>query len=250
MPLYKTKGIALKSYKLGEADKIIILISPEQGKVRAVAKGIRKTKSKFGSRLEPFTYVDMLLYEGRELDIITQAEIITSFKEIRGDLDKLKYGSVMLELMDKVSQERQEARQAFQLFLTALKTLAAAAGGYRLLLAMFELKLMSAIGFRPQLDKCVACPLSQESADRLPSTVFSLKYGGFLCAGCKGRDPAGIIVGTEVRRALNEALATPLPDWRVVSLKPAAEEELFRLAERYVSYHLDRALKSARMLDL
>lgn len=246
MALYKSKGIVLKHIKLGEADKIAILFAPRHGKIRAVAKGLRKTKSKFGSRLEPFTFVDLLLYEGRELDIINQAEIITSFREIRSDLEKFKYGSVMLELIDKIAQEREESSRTFVLFLSALEALKAAPDRYDQLLALFELKLMSLIGYKPRLEVCVAC--GSETAG--PGTVFSMRYGGFLCADCKGKDPSSLKVGKATRDALIKGIELPWADWRELDLPRETGEELVRLVERYVSYHLDHTLKSARLLTI
>ncbi len=105
MSIYKTRGIVLKTHKLGEADRIITLLTNNYGKVGAVAKGVRKTKSKFGSRLEPFTHVDLVLYKGRNLDTITQAEIIDSFSGIRDNFERITHGSAMLDLVNKVSVE-------------------------------------------------------------------------------------------------------------------------------------------------
>ena len=103
--LYRDEGIVLRTYKLGEADRIIVFVTRGRGKVRAVAKGVRKTKSKFGSRLEPMSHVALQLYEGRELDIVTQAESIEHFRVIRDDLDRIARASAMLEAVDQMAQE-------------------------------------------------------------------------------------------------------------------------------------------------
>lgn len=246
MALYKARGIVLKSIKLGEADKIVSIYSPTRGKIRAVAKGVRKTKSKFGSRLEPFTHVDMLLYEGRDLDIVTQAEIISSFKEIRSDLDKLKYGSVMLELTEKVGQEGQESEDVFGCLLAGLKALKAATGRLPLLLGVFELKLMSAAGFHPHVRDCTACGHAAGEG----RAAFSFRYGGLLCAQCSGKDEDALVVTSGCVELVRAALRTSLARWHELEAKPACQSELFRLAQLFTIYYLERDLKSPRLLAM
>ena len=245
MPLYKTKGIVLNTYKLGEADKIIVLISPERGKIRAVAKGVRKTKSKFGSRLEPFTFIDLMLYEGKNLDIVNQAEIIDSFKEIRADLNKLKYGSVMLELADKVSQENEDSRQVFLLLLNALKELKTSDEKQALLLAIFELKLMSVIGFSPHIDQCAACGVNTK-----PGNLFSIKYGGLLCAGCIDRDPAAIPLSNESLNRLPEVIKATSYSWKDLDISEKSENDILKLADAFAAYHMDRPINSSKLLGM
>lgn len=246
MALYKSKGVVLKSIKLGEADKIVSVFSLSRGKIRAVAKGIRKTKSKFGSRLEPFTYVDMLLYEGRELDIITQAEILISFKEIRADLEKLKYGSVMLELVDKIGQEREEAEDIFSCLLSSLKALKGAKGRLPLLLGIFELKLMSAAGFHPQIRQCAFCGRDIEKE----RPTFSFKYGGFLCTECRSKDEETLLLSEPCRKVIEQALKVSLNRWHEIEVSPSCQSELFRFAQLFTLYYLERDLKSPRLLKL
>ena len=106
MNLYREQGVVLRTWKLGEADRIVVLLTQGEGKVRAVAKGVRKTKSRFGGRLEPFSHVDLSLYRGRELDIVTQAEVITPFRALREDYDRVVAGVAMLEAVDQVAQDR------------------------------------------------------------------------------------------------------------------------------------------------
>src|SRR5205814_8493962 len=107
MPPYKEQGIVLRSIKLGEADKVVTILTQGSGKVRAVAKGIRRTNSRFGARLEPFTHVSLLCYRGRNLDTVTQAEIISPFVRIRRDFDLIAAGETMLEGVDKVAEEHE-----------------------------------------------------------------------------------------------------------------------------------------------
>ncbi len=248
MPTFKAKAIVLNTFKLGEADKIIVMFSGSRGKIRAVAKGIRKTKSKFGGSLEPFTVVDLLLYEGRSLDIIQQADIIMSFKEIRADLEKLKYGSVMLEVIDKVGQEREESYEAFSLLLAALQCLVEADGDYQTLLTIFQLKMMAVLGYRPHLNRCPVCagPLPEKNEQSL----FSLKYGGLLCGDCRDKDPDVVVVSSETREHIVSSLDTPLARWQTLDFKMENVKGIARLTELFVAYHLERKLKSPRLLHI
>src|SRR5689334_14467968 len=123
MPLYKEQGIVLRSVKLGEADKIVSVLTQGSGKVRAVAKGIRRTSSKFGARLEPLTHVSLLLYRGRNLDTVTQAEIVAPFVAIRRDLSLITAAETMLEAADKVAEEHERNVRLFMLLLTGLRAL-------------------------------------------------------------------------------------------------------------------------------
>ena len=121
--LYRDEAVVLRTYKLGEADRIVVLLTRARGKVRAVAKGVRKTKSKFGSRLEPTSHVAVQLYEGRELDIVTQAETIDQFRAVRDDLDRIARASAMLEAVDQLAQEGEVNPRLYQMLLGALRTL-------------------------------------------------------------------------------------------------------------------------------
>jgi len=248
MPTYKAKAVVLNTFKLGEADKIVVMFSGSKGKIRGVAKGIRKTKSKFGGSLEPFTVVDLLLYEGKSLDVIQQADIIMSFKEVRADLEKLKYGSVMLELIDKVGQEKEESYDAFSLLLAALQCLKEADNNYRTLLTIFQLKLMGVLGYRPHTGRCAACggPLP----DINEQSLFSLRFGGLLCGDCRGKDTDVVAVSPETRAHIENALETPLARWRDLDFKADNVRGVAMLTELFVAYHLDRKLKSPRYLDI
>ena len=126
VPLYHDRGVVLRTYKLGEADRIVSILTRGHGKVRAVAKGVRKTKSRFGGRLEPASHVDLLLYEGRgELDIVSQAETIDHFRPLRDDLDRLARAVSMLEAADQLALEREANARLYEMLVGALRTLAA-----------------------------------------------------------------------------------------------------------------------------
>jgi DNA repair protein RecO (recombination protein O) len=179
MNLYREQGVVLRTWKLGEADRIVVLLTQGEGKVRAVAKGVRKTKSRFGGRLEPFSHVDLSLYRGRELDIVTQAEVITPFRALREDYDRVVAGTAMLEAVDQVAQEREAAIRLYLLLVRALRALDGAPRDPSVVLDAFLLKLMALEGYRPALAECAGCGAT------VPPRCFSIARGGGLCERCR-----------------------------------------------------------------
>ena len=125
MGLYRDQGIVLRTWRLGESDRIVNLLTERHGKVRAVVKGVRKTKSRFGARLEPMVHCSLLFYEGRELDIVTQAEVVEFFRPVREDLGRLSKAASLLEATDQVCQERHANPRLFAMLLGGLRALAA-----------------------------------------------------------------------------------------------------------------------------
>ena len=125
--LYRDTAVVLRTYKLGEADRIVVLLTAENGKVRAVAKGVRKTTSRFGARLEPMSHVRLLLYRGRELDIVSQAESVEPLAPLLGDLDRASQGMAVLEAADQLALEREPNPELYRMLVGVLRTIADAA---------------------------------------------------------------------------------------------------------------------------
>ena len=166
--VYRTEGIVLRRQDFGEADRIITLYSPTHGKIRAIGKGVRRTKSRVGGHVELFTHVNVLVAQGRNLDIITQAEARGTFAAIRDDLWRATYACYCAELVDRMTEERLENRAIFDLLLLQLGYLnGAAEPGQRraeLSVRTFELRLLGVLGYAPELFRCVECgePLKPE----------------------------------------------------------------------------------------
>jgi DNA repair protein RecO (recombination protein O) len=235
--LYRDQGIVLRSIRLGEADRIVSFITEGRGKVRAVAKGVRKTKSRFGARLEPTVHVSLLLYEGRELDIVTQAETIDHFRSIREDLDRLTRATQMLEAVDQVVQERHANVALYQMLVGALRTLAARDAP--LIVPAFFWKLLSLEGFHPLLDACAICGTPDDLV------AFDLGHGGVLCRACgRGATTLSSEALDLIRRVLGGGLGAALKE-------PAgpATDEVAHLATRALEHHLERRLRSVALLD-
>jgi DNA repair protein RecO (recombination protein O) len=234
--LYRDHGIVLRTYRLGEADRIVVLLTRGHGKVRAVAKGVRKTRSRFGSRLEPMSHVAAQFYEGRELDVVTQVDSVDHFRAIRDDLDRIARASAMLEAADQMALERQPNVRLYQMLLGALRALAAHNGA--LVVPAFFWKLLALEGFGPVVDRCASCGAGD------PLVAFDLEAGGVLCAACRrGRSvsPAAVgllqqILGGRLGAALNEAVSP-------------ATHEVEHLATEALEHHLERRLRSVTLLD-
>jgi DNA repair protein RecO (recombination protein O) len=224
--LYKEQGIVLRTMRLGEADRIITVLTQGSGKVRAVAKGVRKTKSRFGARLEPFTHVDLLLYQGRDLDIVNSADIITPFRRIREDYGLFTAGETMCEATDKMVEERERNTRLFLLLLQAMRRLAEPGAHPGSVADAFLLRLTSLAGFQPALTTCAECGSDQV-------TRFSVSQGGMVCDGCRAGGTTRVSEGTV-------PYLTALLDDRAEGPHPEAS----MLVRTYLEYHLNRPLRA------
>ena len=236
MALYRDEGIVLRTHKLGESDRIVSIFTRQRGKVRAVAKGVRKTKSRFGARLEPPSHVAALFYEGRELDIVTQAESIDHFRPIRDDLDRLTRAVSMLEAVDQLGLEGEPNQPLYQMLLGALRALAEHSGP--LVVPAFYLKVLALEGFRPVVDRCVECGVE----DGLVS--FDLESGGTRCTEHR-RGPA---VSPPALELINDILGGRLGSALNVEASDATVE-VDHLSVRAMEHHLERRLRSIAVLD-
>jgi DNA repair protein RecO (recombination protein O) len=234
--LYRDEAIVLRTHKLGEADRIITLLTRQHGRVRAVAKGVRRTTSRFGSRLEPFTYVDLQLAEGRNLDTITQAETLTPFSKGLGlDYDRYTAGTVMLETADRlVSEERQPSVQQFLLLVGGLRAMVAGEHGPGQVLDSYLLRSLAVAGWAPSFDQCARC------GSEGPHRWFNPSMGGVVCATC--RVPGSASPAPETLALLGALLAG---DWEVVdAAQPRHLREASGLVAAFLAWHLERGLKS------
>jgi DNA repair protein RecO (recombination protein O) len=236
MSLYRDEAIVIRTYKLGEADRIVVLFTKGKGKVRTVAKGVRKTTSRFGSRLEPTSHVALQLYEGRQLDTITQAESIDHFRAIREDLDRFARASAMLEATDHIMEEREPNPRLFTMLLGALRTLAAQ--NHPLIVPGFFWKLLTLEGFAPLVDACAVCG----AEDAL--VAFDIDDGGVLCTMHR----KGTALSADAIQILQLMLGGRLA--AALTLEPsAAAIDIEHLATRVMEHHLERKLRSVGVLD-
>jgi DNA repair protein RecO (recombination protein O) len=237
MALYRDDGIVLRTHKLGEADRIVSILTRSHGKVRAVAKGVRKTKSRFGARLEPITHLQLQFYEGRgELQIVDQAETIDHFRAIREDLDRLTRAVSMLEAADQLSLEGEANPALYQMLLGALRALAGHSGP--VVVPAFYLKVLSLEGFGSTVDACIECGATEDLV------AFDLDAGGTRCAEHR----AGTALSPEGLTLLNDILGGRLGS-ALNEPASAATSEIDHLATRSMEHHLERRLRSVAILD-
>ena len=234
--LYKDEGVVLKTIKLGEADRIVTLFTRGNGKVRAVAKGIRKTKSRFGARLEPFTQVNLMVYRGRNLDTITSADIITSFDSVRNDYARLTSAMTLAEVVEKITPERERAFSTYRLLLSGLEALASDRSGT--VVPAFLIKLLSLSGYHPQLMVCAGCGG--------PGVLggFSAALGGAVCENCWREDRDATRMPTEQIGLMVKLLAGDFGQ----AADARSILEVTQALRRYAEYHLERPLRSISLL--
>ncbi len=239
MPLIKREGIVIKTRKLGEADKILVIFSPQEGRFECVAKGARRARGRFGGRIEPFTRAKFLLYQGRSLPIVTQVEVKESFRKLREDLRILGIGLEALRIINEVSLPQRE-RELYLLFLNFLRELEKEPERGELLLASFEIKLLTLLGYGPSFNLCVLCGKEAKGKERF----FSFKRGGILCDGCQGSDSEGFYIGNT--RVLSELLSAPFSELSLSLSSEKEIEEALAFLEHCFSYFLDLELRSFR----
>ncbi|MGF1596349.1 MAG: DNA repair protein RecO [Acidimicrobiales bacterium] len=236
MPLYRDDAVVLRTYKLGEADRIVVLYTRGRGKVRAVAKGVRRTRSKFGSRLEPGSVVQLQLFEGRNLDIVTQAERLESWPDLRADLERYGRAAILLEAVDQTATEGESNPAMFKTLTGALRELNET--GNALVVPAFVAKLLVLEGVQPLVDACVSCG-AEEHVTRL-----QLHEGGVLCGDCGG---TGVPISETARRALSALFAGRVRHVLATTPPPVAQE-LETLAARMIEQHIERRLQSSAVI--
>lgn len=249
MVLYRDEAIVLRTHKLGEADRIITMLTRQHGRVRAVARGVRRTTSRWGSRLEPFTHVDLQLAEGRNLDTITQAETRSAFAaEIGFDYDRYTAGTVMLETAERlVVEEREPAVQQFGLLTAALRAMASGQRAPGHVLDSYLLRALAVAGYAPSFVDCAHCgqPPVLPTGELVTHRWFNPAMGGVLCVTC--RIPGSATPSPDTVRLLGGLLAG---DWAVVeAAEPRHVREASGLVAAFVQWQLERGLRSLAYVE-
>ncbi|MDX2375455.1 DNA repair protein RecO [Microbacterium sp. LRZ72] len=239
MPTYRDEVVVLRTHKLGEADRIVTMLSRAHGKVRAVAKGVRRTSSRFGARLEPFMVVDVQLYAGRSLDIIQQAESLGAYgAEIVADYDRYTTANAMVETADRLN-EAEATPQQYLLLVGGLRALSRGEHAPRSILGSYLLRVMALSGWAPSLVDCARCGAVG------PHRTFVPQAGGVVCDACA---PAGSArIGTAAIEVLRAQMAG---EWDVVdAAAPAAAAGAAGAVAAYAQWHLERGIRSLSHLE-
>ncbi|MFC1938331.1 DNA repair protein RecO [Chloroflexota bacterium] len=241
---YQTEAIIIKKTKLGEADRILTFYTPHLGKIQAVAKGVRRPRSKLSGHLELLTHSQVSLARGRNLDTVTGSKTIHSFLPLKSDLWLTSCGLYCIELVNQFTADHVENHPLFQLLLEIMHHLCQADDS-ELVLRYYELNLLNKVGYKPQLQQCVMCRLPLQ----LTINSFSPGAGGMLCSGCSRNQPLTYSVsvnGQKVLRWLQNSDGDTVGRQRVT---PELSREIERVMRGYVRYLLERDVKSAAWLD-
>jgi len=275
---YRDTGIVLRSYKLGEADRIIVFLTEEHGKVRAVAKGIRKTRSKFGGRLEPLSHVALQLHRGRDLDVISQVETVSTTSSVFGDLDCMTEASAILEAVDQLVPDREPVPHVYRMLVGARQTLLTRPSP--VVVPAFLWRLLTVEGLRPELTRCVSCSENcGESLEETPRSVdrssggqykdfgslaFDVDLGGILCRSCQMGNDDGPVdirrswrpISDEARALMRDLLEGRLGEVLDRSYDPKGQHvddpvvhEVLTLATRAFEHHVERRLRSVTIFE-
>lgn len=241
---YQTEAIIIKKTKLGEADSILTLYTPDLGKIQGFAKSLRRPKSKLAGHLELLTHSLVSLARGRNLDTITGSQTINSFLPLKSDLELTSYALYATELVNQFTADHIENRPLFQLLLETMQQLCQA-GDSELVLRYFELHLLNEVGYRPQLQQCVTChqPLKPVT------NSFCSSAGGMLCPDCCQSQPLTYPLSVNALKVLRLLQGSDYATASRLKMNPELSHELEAVMRDYLKYHLEREVKSAAWLD-
>jgi DNA repair protein RecO (recombination protein O) len=241
---YQTEAIIIKKTKLGEADTILTLYTPNLGKIQGFAKSLRKTKSKMAGHLELLTHSQISLVRGRNIDTIIGTQTIDSFLPLKSDLELTSCALYATELVNQFAADDVEDYPIFQLLLATLHRLSQG-GNSELVLRYFELQLLGLVGYRPQLEQCVAChqPLKESQ------NFFCPGAGGIVCADCRPSQPFSYPLSPEAQKTLRLLQNSDYESVSGMTLASDLSHQLEVVIRNYIRYLLERDVKSAAWLD-
>jgi DNA repair protein RecO (recombination protein O) len=242
---YRAEAIVLRTFDLGETDRILTLLTRHFGKLRIIAKGVRRPTSRLAGHAEPLMHGTFQLARGRELDVLTGAEARAVHRSVREDLVRIAAGWYLSELADRFTAERAPASPVFDLLATALRHLDAGRSP-ALVCRWFDLHLLDRTGFRPELGRCVQCrgPLAEGTH------LWSPAVGGVVCAACAGQlRHAGTPLSVRALKSLRYLLGSDLESAARLRVEPTLARELDRALRAFVQHVLERELRSALLLE-
>ena len=241
---YQTEAIIIKKTKLGEADRILTLYTSDLGKIQAVAKGVRRPRSKLAGHLELLTHSLVSLARGRNLDTITGSQTITSFLPLKSDLHLTSYALYATELVNQFTADQIENRPLFRLLLATMEQLSQA-GNTELVLRHFELQLLNEVGYRPQLQQCVVCHQPLQPV----INSFCSSVGGMLCPNCYQSQTSTYPLSVNALKVLRLLQSSDYATISRLRMNPQLSYELEAVMRSYLTYLLERDLKSVAWLD-
>jgi len=237
MSYIKTKGIVIREVNTGEADKIITIFTRSQGKISAMAKGARRPKSKFVAGTQYLCYSDFVLFNGREKFSINSCDVIEPFYELRNDIVRLTYSAHIVDIVNDAIQENQPSSKVLQLFLNTLHMLTKTDKSPELVTRIYELRLLSILGYAPYVKGCMIC-----GCEELDRVLFSFRKCGFICSkdNCLTNDQYALNIQPGTARAFNHIIYAKMKDLFSFNLSGEVLEELGKISRRYLRDRLER----------
>ncbi|MTI49418.1 DNA repair protein RecO [Sporosalibacterium faouarense] len=238
----KTQGIVLRQVKFKESDKILTIFSRENGKISAIAKGARKTKSPLMGSTQVFCYSDFVLYRGKSFYHVNQGEVLNSFYSLRNDLYKLAYGTYILEIVEAGITEEESNEKVFLLLLKTLNVLSVIEDDFLKLVLAFIIKFLSFMGYKPHLRRCVVC-----NNNLMGRIKFSISQGGVLCDKCKNSDLYALSLDLNTVKAMDNLLYAKLDNLDEVQIPESTLLNIEKILTKYLLAHIDK--KTFKSLD-
>ena len=240
---FRVEAIVLRHQDWGEADRLLVLFTREMGKVRAIAKGVRKLHSRKAGHLEPFTRASLLLARGRDMFIVTQAETIEAYQSIKESLPLVGYASYAVELLDRFTYEDGENQAMYRLLNDTLSRLSSGADP-TFVLRYYDLRLLDLLGFRPQLLNCVLCQSEIKPQDQF----FSSAQGGVLCPSCGRATTAAMPISMQALKFLRHLQRSGYTEAQRAKISPSINREMEAVMQHYLTYLLERGLNTPGFL--
>ncbi len=241
--IYRAEGVVLRRHDFGETGRILTVFTPQYGKLRLLAKGVRRPGSRKAGHLEPFTRVDLMIARGRELDIITQAQALDIFPVLRKDLLQIGRAAYVVELIDRFTVAESDARQLYRLLVETLERLSGDTR-HETILRYYEIRLLDLTGFRPELSRCLGCEDEILPQDQ----YFSSSAGGVLCPNCGRGNKSAQPISLSALKVLRHFQRSAFIEIASIQVGEDTNSELERIVEAYLSYVLERRLNAPMFL--
>jgi DNA repair protein RecO (recombination protein O) len=240
--LYRTEAIVLGRLDYGEADRILTVYTPQRGKLRVIAKGVRRPLSRLGPHLEYFARSNLMLAKGRELDTVTGAETVNRHLGLHADLDAYGHASHMAEILNRLTQDRQENEALYDLLASSLRLLADGVDPF-VVTRHYEFALLTLLGYKPELYRCVSC----ETELAATANGFSSRLGGTLCPLCRTADAGSRLLSLNAQKFLRALDRDGLVRVAKLPLDASLRNELEGALGEYLRHLVERDLASLKV---
>jgi DNA repair protein RecO (recombination protein O) len=240
---FRCDAIVLKRHDFGEADRIVVLFTRQRGKLRAVAKGVRRTTSRVAGHIELFTHVELQMAQGRDLDLITQAESRNPFRALREDLERTSHAYLVAELADTLTEDAEEQPELFDLLVQTFDALQTTADP-RQVVDHFQVLLLGILGFRPSLTACLLCREELQPG----RNAFSPFLGGALCPRCGPGETSARPIASDVLKVLRHFQRTATPGSFRLHLPDTVARDVSRTLRELSERHIERRLRSPDLI--